>query len=89
MPERLRNLFAGGSIPGWVINVLVGVLFSIALAWSGAMTKTVFEHTTEMATQKERLSAVKESTEKAVAEIKDSQRRIEDKLDRVLEGRNK
>jgi hypothetical protein len=80
MPERLRNMFSGGSIPSWVINVLLGVLFSIMLTWSGAITKTTIDNAKEISAQTERNTSVKES----ITEIKDSQRRVEDKLDRVL-----
>lgn len=67
-----------------LVQVIVGafatVLIGGAIGWAASTQKTVQRHETTIAVQAETQKSMKENVE----EIKQSQRRVEDKLDRVL-----
>lgn len=68
-----------------VITTLIGGLIAFSFGWVHTVNATQSQHATEIAVLDERSKA----TEKSVDEIRGSQRRIEDKLDRVLEKEKK
>lgn len=65
---------------GWVkkivVTVIFGALVTWVFTWAGETSKTVAKHDTAIEVMKDNIST-----------INNSQQRIEDKLDRVLERR--
>lgn len=79
----MRNV----TVPSWMVKVLItaiiGGLVTGVFAWGQSTTENVSEIRTENTVLKVKV----ERTEKDIQEIKQSQRRIEDKLDDVLQKR--
>lgn len=75
------------SMPSWVSKViataLITALIGGAFAWGAGVSSKVSTHEKDIAVQKEKQDNVVED----IDEIKDSQRRMEDKLDRALQRR--
>lgn len=71
-------------VPSWmgkvIITALIGALVTGALGWAQSTSKELSEHDKDIAVQKTDLGHMKEN----ISDVKDSQRRIEDKLDKAL-----
>jgi uncharacterized protein (DUF697 family) len=85
MPTRFLN-FAGWSpmqLIGGIITALIAALLTFSLSWVHNISAATEAHESKIAVLDNRAK----HTEEDVTEIKASQRRIEDKLDRTLERR--
>lgn len=75
------------ALPSWVGKTVAGALITALIAgglgWASHVSTTQGKQTEEIATLKES----KRSVEKDIDDIKNTQRRMEDKLDRALERR--
>ena len=71
------------SIPAWVLQTVVGAILTAALTWGSWTSISLQRHESRIAVSESRANTV----DKSIDEIKQSQLRIEDKLDRILEGR--
>lgn len=74
-------------LPAWVEKVIIGTLVAAAitggLTWAQNLSSARTEHGKEIAVLKSEQTTMRRD----ITEIKDGQRRIEDKLDRVIERR--
>jgi hypothetical protein len=66
---------------GSVVTTVIGAILTALLTWGHAVSAKQNEHDVQIGV----LQEAKTVTEKSIDEIKGSQRRIEDKLDRMLE----
>lgn len=71
------------SVPSWLLQVLAAAAIGVATAWASGMSDHMTVHIKDIAV----LQTRQDATERDIVEIKMSQRRVEDKLDRVLERR--
>lgn len=74
-----------GQIPAWVVQALLGVMLTSGVAWATWSTVTSWRHEVRISTTEDRVETTKDS----ITEIKASQRRVEDKLDRIIESQSK
>jgi hypothetical protein len=70
-----------GSVPMWFIQAILGVLLTSALAWGTWASVTTWKHETRIAVTERDVSTLKDN----IKEIKDGNREMNRKLDRLLE----
>lgn len=71
------------TVPAWLIQALIGIILTASVSWATWTTTTTNKHETRLTVVEEKVGNVKQD----ISEIKSGQRRIEDKLDRVIERR--
>lgn len=72
-----------GTIPMWVVQAVVGVMLSAGVAWTTWASVTAWKHDSRISVVETKVETVKSD----ISEIKDGQKEMNRKLDRLIERR--
>lgn len=72
-----------GQVPMWLIQTILGILLSSGIAWATWASVTSWKHESRISTVETKINDVKDD----ITEIKDGQKEMNRKLDRLLERR--
>lgn len=70
-------------IPSWIVQAIVGIVLSSGVAWASWATVTSMKHETRISVVETKADNVKDD----IVEIKDGQKEMNNKLDRLIERR--
>jgi hypothetical protein len=72
------------TIPMWVVQTIVGILLTSGVAWATWASVTSWKHDGRIAVVESKMETVKDD----IKEIKDGNKEMNHKLDRLLEQRH-
>ena len=69
------------TVPSWLVQSVVGVVLAVLVAWASWATATAMNHETRIVAQETKMTDIKDD----IHEIKEGQKLMNDKLDRLIE----
>lgn len=72
-------------VPMWLVQAVVGLLLTSGVAWATWASVTAWKHDSRISVVETKVESVKDD----IKEIKDGQKEMNQKLDRILEARGR